>query len=437
MKKLLPIMLILQLLALRCFADSLCTQWPNHIFQPTPNPKTHQVAPDYGIYWFKQAGSRLKAMKAFTPPFLAYQLSDGSLNQLPKGETLAIARHNYMQLLEKEGFFDPNKPTLLFIHGDQPTTTFKRKRIDLCYSYLQMNGKMSPPINTLKNWKGWNVGIFYWNQFADDLAGKRIIALIKAVTYPEMKIYSSQNAAHMRWAYINSQGILSFCSLGNPLCAPLPINHRGQPLSIRQILYQSYLNAFPAGYHQDIRISGQSLGTQLAIQLTGYVENNPLAPKPSQLILLDPYFSPPLHHITTDLGNDSTADYNYRIATAFLKKDPKLGFIIYRTSKLSEWPLGDHNKPLQDLSAYLQICPTYLSNAHKKQRTMNEHISCAYIYFYSKHFPTAATSLNANTTLNAIHRLMGASQYCNLTHFSQGCQNNTLQPINCPIENFF
>ena len=435
MKRFSPIILILLALPLFSFAGSLCVNWPNNVFQPTPNPTTQQVAPDYGIYWFKQSGSQMEAMKAFTPPSLAYQLADGSLNQLPKGESLTTARLNYIALLEKKGFFDPNKPTLLFIHGDQPTTTLHHKRIDFCYSYLQTDGDMSPVINTLPYWRGWNVGIFYWNQFADDVAGKSISNLVKVVTYPEMKIYSSQNAANMRWSYLDAQGKLAFCALDNKHCAPLPVDRHGNPLSIRQILYQAFLNAVPNNYHQELRISGQSLGTQLEIQLTGYLDENPLAPKPSTLVLLDPYFTPGVHEINTDLGKDSTADYNTRVTEAFLKKDPHLNLIIYRSSKLSEWPFGDRNTPLQNLSAYLQICPAYLSNAYKKQRAMNEHISCAYTYFYSKKFPTTYT-LDANATGDMIHKLMGTQHYCNLTDFSQGCQQTSSQPISCQLERF-
>lgn len=437
MKRYLLTVLILLTLTINSFAKSSCVIWPNDVFQPIPNPKTHQVAADYGIYWFKQMGKHMEAMRAFTPPSLAYQFSNGSLNQLAKGESLKTARQNYIALLEKKGFFDPNKPTLLFIHGDQPTTTLKRKRIDFCYSYLQTNDQMSTPLNTLNNWANWNVGIFYWNQFADDIAGKSLSDFVKAITYPEMKIYSSENVANMRWSYINSQGNIAFCSIGNKNCAPLPVDTNGHPLSVREILYQAYLNAFPTGYRKEIRITGQSLGTQLAIQLTGYVENDPLAPKPSTLVLLDPYFTPGIHRINTGLTTDSSANYNYHVAKQFLKKDPKLGLIIYRTSKLSEWPTGDHNIPLQNLAAYLQICPTYLNNAYKKQRTLNEHISCAYTYLYSKKFPESPNSINASTTSNAIRKLMGTQHYCNLTDFNQGCQQISSHPIDCSIENFF
>ncbi|PHQ82522.1 MAG: hypothetical protein COB66_00005, partial [Coxiella sp. (in: Bacteria)] len=378
-----------------------------------------------------------KAMRAFTPPSLAHQFSDGTINKLPKGASLKQARNNYIKLLEKKGFFDPNKPTLLFIHGDQPTLTAKRKRIDFCYSYLLANNKQLAVINTANGWKGWNVGMFYWNQFADDVQGKGISDFVRAITWPEMKIYSSKNKAGMRWAYLDSKGHSQFCYRGKKNCIGLPLDSHGYQQSVRQLAYEAYINAFPKGYNQRIRISGQSLGTQLAVQLTGYISNNHHVPQPSQLILLDPYFTPGLHHLDVGGGNDSAADYNYQVASHFLKENPKLGFSIYRTTKLSEWPTGDRNKPLENLSAYLRICPAFLKNANKKVQTVAEHISCGYIYFHSKKFPAPTHFVNASSTAEDVIKLMGTKRYCNLTNFKAGCQRVSTKPIHCRLESRF
>lgn len=417
-------------------AASLCVKWPSTVFQPTPNPTTHAVAPDYGIYWFHRVNGHEKVMKAFTPPSLAPQQANGTLNTLPKDTTLAQAKAAYLKKLEAAGFFDPKKPTLLFIHGDQPTFIGKRKRIDFCYSYKKHNGESFPLLNTALLWKNWNIGIFYWTAFADDVTGKGIKAFIKAVTYPEMKIYSSHNPAGMRWAYLNSHGQTAFCQPGQKGCANLPTDNTGDVFSVRELAYYAYANAFPKDYHQNIRITGQSLGTQLAIQLAGLVADHPQLPQPTELILLDPYFTPSIHSIHVGNGQEmSVAKYNYLVAEALLKRDPQLGFAIYRSTTLSEWPFGTRNQHLEHLAAYLRICPSYLNNAAKKQRTLYEHLSCAYIYFHSKKFPVPTNYVNASSSPADIRKLMGTKRYCKIDAFHTGCGKTALtSPIHCPIE---
>jgi hypothetical protein len=425
------------LLSMTSFGQSLCVDWPKSTFQPIPNSKTAKIAPDYGLYWFKHQEGKDKVMRAFTPPSLAHQFSNGQINRLPKNKTLNETRTEYMKRLKHEGFFDPKKPTLIFIHGDQPNMTKKHKRMDFCYSHIKSSEKKLSVINTKIAWHKWNVAIFYWNQFADDVQGKSLSDFVKAITYPEMKIYSSKNKAGMRWAYLDKHNKVRFCSAKKKHCIALPRSPSGEIYSVRMLAYHAFLNAFPKGYSKEIRITGQSLGAQVAIQLTALTMNNPHAPHPSQLVLLDPYFTPGIHHIYDGQDTDSVGDYNYRTASWFLKRHPELGFVIYRTTKLSEWPTGDRNKRLEDLSAYLRICPAYLKNTPKKQQQVMEHISCGYIYFHSKQFHAPKDYINASSSSDEIHQLMGKKRYCVINDFNEGCQYVSSRPIRCPIEGFF
>jgi hypothetical protein len=423
------------LISTQLFAS--CVQWPSDVFQPIPNPKTHQIAPDYGIYWFKNVGGKEQAMREFIPPYMAHQFSNGKINRLPKGVSLDKARDAYMKELEEKGFFDPNKPTLIFIHGDQPTMVAKHKRIDFCYSYMLTNGKMLATINTRGGWKNWNVGIFYWTQFADDVQGKGLGNFVKAITYPEMKIYSSENNAGMRWAYLDKQGKSAFCYHGKNHCIKLPSNASGHPDSVSQLAYFAYINAFPKCYDKSIRVTGQSLGTQVAIQLVSKIVKNHHIPRPNELVLLDPYFTPGLHHINLGPDHGSVGTFNFNTMRHVLLNDDKLGFAIYRTTKLSEWPTGDENKPLENISAYLRICPAYLKNANQKQVKVFEHISCGYIYFHSKQFPAPKNFVTASSTPEDILRLMGTKRYCTINNFNQGCKYVSNRPIHCKLEGRF
>lgn len=437
MKTTFKALLTTSLLAISTPLLANCVQWPADVFQPIPNPKTHQIAPDYGIYWFKYVGGQEQAMREFIPPYMAHQLSDGTINTLPKGVSLNEARNAYMKKLEKNGFFDPNKPTLIFIHGDQPTMVMKRKRIDFCYSYMLSNGKMLAAINTSRGWKNWNVGIFYWTQFADDVQGKGLSNFVKAITYPEMKIYASENKAGMRWAYLDQHGKPAFCYHGKKQCTTLPSDHYGHPVSVSELAYYAYINAFPKGYDKQIRLTGQSLGTQVAIQLTNKVVQNHHLPQPSELVLLDPYFTPDIHHINLGTDHGPVGIYNFNTMRHVLLADNKLGFAIYRSTTLSEWPTGYENKPLENLSAYLRICPAYLKNANQKQVKVFEHISCGYIYFHSKKFPAPKNFVTASSTPGDILRLMGTKRYCTINNFNDGCQTVSNKPIDCRLESRF
>lgn len=65
-------------------------------------------------------------------------------------------------------FFDPRKPTLLYVHGIEPGTTLRGFR----ETFVTPTGIESifTPILTGNLWldRGYNIAIFYWNQFSDD-----------------------------------------------------------------------------------------------------------------------------------------------------------------------------------------------------------------------------------------------------------------------------
>ena len=62
---------------------------------------------------------------------------------------------------QSNAFYAPHKDTVIFIHGWQNNTVTKQKRATL---YRESNEDLSA------YWldRGYNVGIMYWNQFADE-----------------------------------------------------------------------------------------------------------------------------------------------------------------------------------------------------------------------------------------------------------------------------
>lgn len=65
-------------------------------------------------------------------------------------------------------YFDPRKPTLLYVHGIEPGTTVRGFR----ETFVTPTGveTVFPRVPTGNLWldRGYNIAIFYWNQFSDD-----------------------------------------------------------------------------------------------------------------------------------------------------------------------------------------------------------------------------------------------------------------------------
>ena len=407
-----------------------CVDWPADVLQPVENSKTHQLAPDYGIYWFKMSGDKQLVAKAFLPPTLEPQFSNGELNQLPAHETIEQARLARILALEQQGFFDPTKPTIIFIHGVQTTETIRHHRFDFCYQFPEPSGAMSPVYDALPFWKDWNVGVFYWNQFAD--VQHMGFLKLDAIIAPETRIYNSAGSDGMDWVYLDKQGALATCTESDKHCMVMPKNALGKSYTISELAFLAFKNAIPDNYHQPLRIAGFSLGNQIAILLTREITQHPNLLQPSQLILLDPYFTPNFYKINIGDRKVAIAPYNKEQIDYILATNHHLALSFYRSSTVSSGLLGDLNLPLQQESAYLRVCPVYLDHLKSDEVKKLRHLTGLYYYFYSKRFSAlfddssreafAKSYPGANSLTTQIKALMGQSRVCNLNNFGQGCQ---------------
>ena len=327
-----------------------CVQWSASVFHPRPNQQG-QIAADTGIFWLKSddLGLTEQAMPAYK---------------------MNTDRQQYLQQLKQTGFFNPARPTIIFIHGWQPgsITDTHQSRFDFCYQFKNQLDETSPRYNTLTKWKGWNVGVFYWNQFADE----------SNVLTAEAKIYSTRGKEQMRWAYIDNSGAMQYCTAGQSNCIFPNVD-------ITQMAYQSYQQAFSGlvNFHPtELRIAGQSLGTQIATQLTDRVVHNKTLPQPTRLVLLDPYFSSNGMGVSEDHLPASVADYNADKVADILKTVNKFPVSVYRTSRLSFWPTGDPAVKLTSQVAFLQLYPKFVDHDTPSYQA-ELHISSIYIYFMS------------------------------------------------------
>ena len=97
---------------------------------------------DYGLYWFKDKYNGLKAR-----------------TDLPPG------------VVQDDEYFDASKPTVIYVHGWQPDQVAAKGR----ESWLRVNVKnaaITYDMATVWKDRGYNVGLFNWNQFGD-LGGDR------------------------------------------------------------------------------------------------------------------------------------------------------------------------------------------------------------------------------------------------------------------------
>lgn len=339
-----------------------CVQWSKQdasVFQPSPNA-AGQISADYGLYWvrYNPTGSGEQFKRAYTPSDYLPYYSNGKQNTYPNpSQDKGAARAHYNATTLK-GYYNPNKPTIIFIHGWQPKTISQHARFDFCYAYPDGQGHWSPKSNTLRYWRDWNVAIFYWNQFADAANPFSI----------ERKIYAKGGS----WDYlVSGNSAVQHCSAASSNCI-MPNK------SIAQLAYEAIVNAIPnIKPGMEFRISGQSLGSQIATVVTDHLLQQQPKLKPTRLVLLEPYFS------SNKIGGNTIAQHINKLIQNIMSNMVPVS--EYRTSRISHPPTGDWNSWLMQHVAYERLYPKYFSSALRGLALIAQrHRSAAYLYFQSK-----------------------------------------------------
>jgi hypothetical protein len=293
----------------------------------------------YGLYWFGLNGDNQKFVSGETNPY-----------------------------------FNPAKPTLIFVHGWQPFISNKLPDFDF-------NGT-----DTAAGWinNDWNVGIFVWNQFADETTGVTSAWFgdgppPQGVLDAEAKIWTPNGPQGMRWRDWNDD---------DPL--PIPDGYSDAPPgtpSSAELFYQAYVDALPETYTQTIRIAGHSLGNQMAVRLTKLVDEGITAGevseelRPARVALLDPYWSPdPRDDLSDSEAAGRKVGNVVRDYIADLTPSGTL-FEWYWSSTWTTPPQGDANDALKPMTFYAEMDPTYTSE------DLDKHMAPRYLYFWSYEFP--------------------------------------------------
>lgn len=225
-------------------------------------------------------------------------------------------------------YYSSSKKTVIYIHGWQNGSVTNRSR-----ETLNRNGSGGPNQDLAWYWldRGYNVGILYWNQFADE----------SEVKDAEAKIHSTNGPRGMRWKSSN----------GN--------YNSGPNQSVTSLLYTALVNGLPNFTGSELRIAGHSLGNQLALTISDKLNtavnqgNLSGAYRPDRIALLDPFYS---IGQKSYLNNQWTGERSKAIVDTLKAKG--VAIEAYRSSPVtSTFLAGDDNKSLMNSIAFSELKP--------------------------------------------------------------------------------
>ena len=273
---------------------------------------------DYGIYWFGLGNASQKAVAGEANPF-----------------------------------YDPSRPTVIYIHGWQRDTTKAGRRET--FNYAANDPTNGVDINLADAWvkKGWNIGVFYWNQFADE----------DEVKDAEAKIWSTGGPKGMRFR--KKDGTYEAA---------------GATKSAAELFADAYVSALSGHKNGVIRLAGHSLGNQMVVRGAKLLSDRIAAGKapaliqPKRVALLDPFWS---NGRKDFLGGKWTGEMT-RIHVAELVSRGVV-FERYKTSPINDLLVGDRNAELTTMIGNTEIRPEYI----KSTDVTGRHVAAPNLYFQS------------------------------------------------------
>ncbi|CAJ1357570.1 unnamed protein product [Effrenium voratum] len=225
-------------------------------------------------------------------------------------------------------FYDPTKPTMLYFHGwtgqGNGWTSQCKRLTTRCHPDICPDGGGQLLVNDWLD-EGWNVGFFYWDQFADEECSRDA----------EQKLWFDRRGDGFRWkSYDVATGRAEYRNYDEDL----------DELSVSDMCVNHVKKALSSFKGQQVRFVGHSLGAQLAVRCASllHVEDHPAAPQ--RLALLEPYFSKHSHmyffgchaEVTTDEG---MGDFAAKSTVEFVQqmwKSKRVVTEIYKSSLLTE-----------------------------------------------------------------------------------------------------
>lgn len=270
---------------------------------------------DYGLYWFDGDNQSVKAVE-----------QNGAANNVPRK------------------FYDPSKPTIIHFHGWQPGSSTRGDGYDR-EDFRFVWGDEDVVTSAAWKQKGWNVGFFYWDQFADE----------SEVKDAEAKMWSAAGPRGMR--YRLSDG--SYRTTHSPA------------QSVGEIAFQQVTAALAGNTSYYLRLSGHSLGNQLATIVskkisdavyTGDAGANVLV---DRLELLDPFWSQDGKDYLGDANGDGANDWVGERTRGYIEEllqRHNTPVTWYKSSGILDIWVGDKNEELEGVVAFIHNRFWYLAS---------------------------------------------------------------------------
>lgn len=267
-------------------------------------------------------------------------------------------------------FYDPNQPIVIYVHGWASNSVEKGT-----HPGFRDNANGGPDTDITVAWKqkGWNVGIMYWDQFADE----------DEVKHAEAKVWSHKGPKRMRWRTPSGTYNDSDVPLGK---------------SASDLLFTELTQALAKHKRPIIRLVGHSLGSQMVLAIgekivKGIREGSvPRHLLPTRIALLDPAFLKG----DRDYLNNQTTGTRGRTAASILQSEGVL-LEAYRSSSVTSNPfIGDANKKLLEMTAFTELKPHYF----QLWELVQKHMMAKWYYFWSMSFapPTLENPTNNGDT---------------------------------------
>ena len=294
-------------------------------------------------------------------------------------------------------YYDDARPTVIYFHGWQNGSSAD--------NYSRESFTFEDNGNSLSHlgWKqrGWNVGIFYWNQFADE----------GEVKNAEAKLWSASGPKGMR--YRLDDGSYSTAQSPNK--------------SVGELAFEQITTALANNTSGNIRFAGHSLGNQLAVftasQINDAVNSGTVSANvmPNRIALLDPFWSKNGKSYLGDQNGDGSHDWTgerTRWAISEMIADQDVAVEWYKSSAIYDLWIGDQNTPLEGIVNLNHLRFWYLSATD----IAGKHINARHWYFQSmgdaepeevtinwwgRRKTTGSDAASARTSDNRIRNMMG------------------------------
>lgn len=299
-------------------------------------------------------------------------------------------------------FYDPAKPVVLYVHGWQKSSVTNNYWRENPYFW---NDKYTSSMNTGSFWKqkGYNLGVFYWDQFADE----------DEVKDAEAKIWVGNNGQKQMRYKLSNGTYVSYSTAK----------------SAGDLFYDAYVQAVGSNTSGYIRLVGHSLGNQMATYLTykaaTAAKSGSLASAlvPKRVYLADPFWSKDgKTYLSGKWTGEMCRTYiNYTISN--------FGTIVEQSKSTAAggYLVGDENLDMRKMTVFFRIWPDFIPITDAA--IQHSYSVLWYMWSMGGTVQTQYGGLGAASADSTVKSMMNYGKSSYYYWYSEGNGNNTNTPL--------